>query len=98
VLHQRVQDPPSAAWSPDEYRARLVDILERFAGQYNCSPDSGFGHPFDVIALEITAMDAYNRGMSEDEQNEWARVAMSAAPVNGPFGPVRVMGSGNGVA
>lgn len=97
LLHQRVQDGPDP-WDMGMYQARLVDILERFAGNYNCSPDSGFGHPFDCIALEITAMDAYNSNLSEAQQNAWARDAVTTQPVNGPLGPVRVMGSGNGVA
>ena len=94
VLHQRQQT--GDVWDPAMYQARLVDILQRFAGQFNCSPDSGFGHPFDCIALEITAMDAFNANLSEAEQNRWGNTAITAAPVMGPFGPVRVMGSGNG--
>lgn len=97
LLHQRVQDGQDT-WGPDEYQARLVDILERFAGNYFCSADSGFGHPFDCIALEITAMDAFNNNMPEGQQDYWARVAMTTSPVQGPLGPVRVMGSGNGAA
>jgi hypothetical protein len=93
LLHQR-----DLSWDQAEYPARLVDILDRFAGQYNCVPDSGFGHPFDCIALEITAMNAFNEGMSEADQNAWARCAMSAQPVSGPLGPVKVMGAGNGCA
>ena len=98
LLHQRVQWPPSDAWDKGMYQARLADILERFAGHDFCSPDSGFGHPFDCIALEITAMAAFNAGMSEPEQNSWAQDAIDTAPVMGPFGPVFVQGSGNGVA
>ena len=97
LLHQRVQDGPDQ-WGKAEYQARLVDILDRFAGGYFCSPDSGFGHPFDCIALEITAMDAFNRNLSEAEQDGWAVTAVTTTPVNGPYGPVRVMGSGNGRA
>lgn len=93
LLHQRPME-----WDKPEYQARLVDILERFAGGYFCSPDSGFGHPFDCIALEITAMDAFNVNMSEAEQNAWAQVAVDTPPSYGPLGPVRVMGSGNGQA
>lgn len=97
LLHQRVQDGPDT-WDMPMYQARLVDILERFAGNYGCVPDSGFGHPFDCIALEITAMDAFNRNLSEADQDAWARTAVSTPASIGPLGPVRVMGSGNGRA
>lgn len=93
ILHQRVQTGRDQ-WDEGMYQARMVDILERFAGGYNCSPESGFGHPFDLICLEITAMDAFNANLSEAEQNRWSRVAVTTPPVGG----VRVMGSGNGVA
>lgn len=98
IWHQRMQDPASAAWGPEETQYRMVDILERFAGGYFCSPDSGFGHPFVLQCLEITAMRAFNDGMSEAEQDAWARICVTTPAVNGPLGPVRVMGSGNGKA
>ena len=98
LWHQRMQWPPSAAWSEEETRYRLVDILDRFAGGYFCSPTNGLTGPFLLQCLEITAMDAYNLGMSEAEQDRWARISVTVPPVNGPLGPVRVMGSGNGRA
>lgn len=97
LLHQRVQDGPDQ-WDKPMYQARLVDILERFAGGFNCSPDSGFGHAFDCITLEIVAMAAFNANMSEAEQDSWSNVAVSTPASMGPFGPVRIMGSGNGRA
>lgn len=87
VLHQR-----DLNWDQAEYQARIVDCLERFAGGFGFVSDSGFGHPFDFVALEITAQPAYDGQMSEPDQNAWGRVALTTPAVRG----VRVMGSGNG--
>lgn len=86
LLHQR-----DLSWDQPMYQARLVDILERFAGGYGFPSDSGFGHPFDCIALEITAQPQFNGQMSEALGDEWARVARATTPVNG----VGVIGTGN---
>jgi hypothetical protein len=80
----------------------LYDILIRFAGGFNCSPDSGFGHPWDLVALEITANFQFEtsppmtRPMTTEEGDTWGDTAITTPAVNGPFGPVHVMGSGNG--
>lgn len=79
-------------WHPDDLQPRLTDILERFAGGYGCPADSGFGHPFDLIALEITAMRQYDGQMSEADGDTWGTKAIETPAVNG----VRVQGSGNG--
>ena len=91
ILHQR-----DLSWDKPMYQARLVDVLERFAGNYFCSPDSGFGHPFDLVACEITAQEQFDGHCTEEEGNAWGVTALTTTPVNGPFGPVSVMGSGNG--
>ena len=80
------------------YQAKLKDCLNRYAGQDNCPADSGLGGPFNFISLESTSMNAFNDGMSESEQNAWALAAVMTPPTAGPFGPVLVSGSGNGVA
>jgi len=87
ILHQR-----DLNWNKPMYQARIVDCLQRFAGGFNFPPDSGFGHPFDFIALEITAMTQFDGETSEAEGNSWGDCALTTPPVNG----VRVMGSGNG--
>ena len=92
LLHQRDLD-----WSEAEYQARLSDVLVRFAGGFNTTPDSGFGHPFDCIAFEITAALQFDGTMSEAEGNRWGRVALATPTSTGPAGTVRVMGSGNGM-
>lgn len=87
VLHQR-----DLSWDKPMYQARITDCLQRFAGGFNFPKDSGFGHPFDFVAFEITAMLAFNNQMSEADQNAWGQIAVDTPPV----GNVRVMGSGNG--
>jgi hypothetical protein len=87
VLHQRdlSQDKPM-------YQARITDCLQRFAGQFNFPTDSGFGHPFDFVACEITAQPAFNGQMTEAEQNAWGQTALTTPAI----GSVIVQGSGNG--
>jgi len=87
VLHQRVLD-----WDEPMYQARITDCLQRFAGGFNFPVDSGFGHPFDFVTLEITAQLQFDGSMSEREGNRWGQVAITTPAVH----DVQVMGSGNG--
>jgi hypothetical protein len=87
VLHQR-----DLSWNPSMYQSRIVDCLQRFAGGYNFPLDSGFGHPFDFVALEITAQSQFNGQMTEAEGDVWGNTAIETPP----SGQVKVMGSGNG--
>lgn len=91
VLHQR-----DLRWSKDEYPARITDCLDRFAGGFGFPSDSGFGHPFDFIALEITAEPQFNSQMSEFEGDVWGQIALNTPPSRRGGVEVRVMGSGNG--
>lgn len=91
VLYQRKLE-----WDKPMFQARLGDCLERCAGYDNMPADSGFGHPFDTVALEITATRQFNDGMSEAEGDSWGDTALATPPQTGPAGTVRVMGSGNG--
>ena len=70
----------------------LDDMLMRFNGYGGFSTDSGFGHPWDLIALEITASEQAEHGMSESDGDVWGRIALATPP----RGNVRVQGSGNG--
>ena len=90
ILRQR--DPAEDGGHMDEYQARVKDCLDRFAGGYGFPTDSGFGHPFDDIELEITAQDQFNGNVDEATGDAWGRAAL-ATPASGA---VRVMGSGNG--
>lgn len=90
LWHQKV-----LTQSPEQYRydsGGLYDILIRFAGGAGCSPESGFGHPFDLIALEISAQTQFNGDTTEADGNALGTWAIETPAVNG----VGVMGSGNG--
>lgn len=94
LLHQNV-----LSQTPDEYRTAsggLEDILTRFAGNYGVVTDSGFGHPFDCVALEITAQPQFNGQMREADGNALGTWAIQTPAQHGPAGLVGVMGSGNG--
>ncbi len=91
VLYQRRLDDSKAL-----YQAHLADCTTRCAGNFGMPLDSGFGHPFDTVAFEITAQPAFNGDMTEAEQDAWGRVAIATPPQHGPAGEVLVMGSGNG--
>lgn len=91
VLHQR-----KLGMDNDLYRARLTDCLDRCSGQFNMPHDTGFGHPVDCVALEITAMTQFNGQTTEAEGDALGQWAIDTPPVSGPAGTVQVMGSGNG--
>lgn len=90
ILRQR--DPNEDQGNQTEYQYRVEDCLVRFAGGFGFPRDSGFGHPFDDIELEITAMQQFNGEMSESDGNGWGQAAIQTPAQNG----VHVMGSGNG--
>lgn len=85
-----------SSWDQSFTQAKAQDILVRFAGQFFCAPDSGFGHPFDCIYFEQTAEMQYAGRMDEATGDSFGRAALATPAAQGPFGPVRVMGSGNG--
>lgn len=94
VLRQKI-----LAQNHDQYRndaGGICDVLTRFAGNFNVAHDSGFGHPFDDVELEITASFQFNGTMSEGEGDSWGDWALGTPPASGPAGLVSVMGSGNG--
>lgn len=95
LYHEKVIDQ-----TPDQYRGDsggITDVLIRFAGGAGCSDDSGFGHPFDFHALEITAQTQFDGTTTEAEGNALGTWALQTPPVTGPRGVVAgVIGSGNG--
>lgn len=91
LLHQKVE-----AWDEPLWQARVVDVLERFAGGFGVNPDSGFGHPFDFVELEISADDQFYGRVSEHEGDKLGSFILTTPPSMGPLGPVPVQGSGNG--
>lgn len=73
------------------------DCLPRFAGGYGFVSDSGFGHPFDFIGLELSAQDQFNGDWTTQQGDALGASMLALPPVTGPTGfTVRVMGSGNG--
>lgn len=96
LWHQRIPGTTSEQYQTGASGC-LDDVLIRFAGGANTNPDSGFGHPFDCIALEITASEQFD-GMSEADGDRWGEIAISTPARVGPLGPVIVQGSGNGLS
>lgn len=93
VLYQR-----DISWDKVMFKDRIVDCLQRFCGGFNFIDDSGFGHPFDLVALEITAQPQFNGEMGENEGNSWGQVAINSPHCFGPEGVETFdMGSGNGL-
>lgn len=74
----------------------IHDCLIRMAGGFNMPIDSGFGHPFDFVMLEISAAWQFDGSCSEAEGDRLGRLAINAPAVTGPAGTVITMGSGNG--
>ena len=94
VLRQKVLAHDRNAYRFDS--GGIVDVLQRMAGNFNMPADSGFGHPFDDVELEITATHQFNGTMSEAEGDDWGQWAIDTPAQSGPAGKVSVMGSGNG--
>lgn len=94
VLHQRI-----LGTTAEEYRGAsggLQDVLERFAGNFFCPADSGFGHPFDLIAWEVTCANQFEGSVSESQGDTWGTWALRTPRSTGPAGAIGVMGTGNG--
>lgn len=94
VLRQEIlsQTPPERRGAS----GGISDVLTRFAGNFGVSPDSGFGHPFDDIELEISASYQFNGSTTEAEGDIQGQWAIDTPPESGPAGLVGVLGSGNG--
>jgi hypothetical protein len=87
------------SWSYDSdanLQAEMIPILERFAGNAGVAPDSGFGHPFDCHAVEISLQAMFDGNMGQAECDRRGSVLLATPPQGGPAGLVNVMGSGNG--
>ncbi len=77
-------------------QAEMIPILTRFAGNDGVVSDSGFGHPFDCHAVEISLQTMFNGDMDQAECDRRGSVELATPPQGGPAGVVSVMGSGNG--
>lgn len=93
LLYQKLLSQNAA-----QFLDSISDNLQRFCGGFNMPDDSGFDHPFDWVACELSAQPQFNRQMTEAQGNSLARLALNAPSCFGPNGvEARVMGSGNGV-
>jgi hypothetical protein len=77
-------------------QAEMVPILQRFAGNFGVVADCGFGHPFDVHAVEHSLEAMYDGDMDQAEADRRGSVLLATPAQGGPAGMVSVMGSGNG--
>ncbi len=85
------------SWASDaDLQAEMIPILERFAGNAGVVPDSGFGHPFDCHAVEISLQAMFDGAMNQAECDRRGSVLLATPPQGGPAGMVSVQGSGNG--
>lgn len=82
--------------SDADLQAEMIPILNRFAGNNNVVPDSGFGHPFDCHAVEISLQKMFDGGMNQVECDRRGSVLLATPAQSGPAGLVGVQGSGNG--
>jgi hypothetical protein len=85
-----------SAASDANLQAEMIPILERFAGNDGVVPDSGFGHPFDCHAVEISLQAMFDGSMGQAECDRRGSVLLATPAQGGPAGMVSVMGSGNG--
>lgn len=79
-----------------DLQGEMIPILTRFAGNAGVVPDSGFGHPFDCHAVEISLQAMFDGSMGQAECDRRGSVLLATPPQGGPAGIVSVMGSGNG--
>jgi hypothetical protein len=82
--------------SDADLQDEMIPILARFAGNAGVVPDSGFGHPFDCHAVEISLQKMFDGGMNQAECDRRGSVLLATPAQGGPAGLVSVMGSGNG--
>ena len=72
---------------------QFLDVQVRFGGSNGFVNDSGFGHPFDVVAFELGANEFFNGNISYADVEALGFQSIYS-PVPSPGVPV--MGSGNG--
>jgi hypothetical protein len=79
-----------------DLQARITDGLTRFAGNFLTPSNSGFGHPFDLVAYETSATNQLFNGMSEAGGDHRGLITILTPASHGPAGTVVVQGFGNG--
>ena len=78
-------------WSAEVLQARLSDVQNRFAGHEGYPSDSGFGHPFDVVAWELLGSRQFDHAHPDEHDADARGYEAVCAP-----GAIPVMGFGNG--
>lgn len=92
ILHQK-----KLTWDCPTYQARLADLQIRFGtGDSGWPADSGFGHPFDIVADEYSATGRFNQTMSETEAKAMGNQAICSPGRGGIPTPLPIMGYNNG--
>lgn len=76
--------------NPTTGKSGLIDIQLRCAGGAFWPTDTGFGHPVDCVADELTAMTQFFGGLSEGGGDQQGFYAICSP------GPVAISGSNNG--
>lgn len=79
------------------FQSTIDDCLDRFAGNDGFVNDSGFGHPFDFVAYEVTASFQFAGSLTLAQGDAVGLAGIYAPARTGP-GPTTavVMGYGNG--
>lgn len=92
VLYQKSLPQDNAT-----FQDSVMDCLERFAGNDGFVTDSGFGHPFDFVAYEITASYQFAGSLTLAQGDAVGLVGIQSPAQTGP-GPTTavVQGYGNG--
>lgn len=92
ILHQK-----PISWDCGMYQARLADLLVRFgAGAAGWPSASGFGHPFDTVACEYSAVARFAGSMSEGDAMIVGNQAICSPGQDSGPPPTPVMGFNNG--
>lgn len=93
VFHQKIPEQTREQYRGDS--GGITDVLVRFAGGFNCTPDRGDGTPFVFWAGEIGAQQQFNGEMTEAAGDALGTWAIDTPPVTNRA-TVPVDGSGNG--
>lgn len=94
TFHQKINGQSNQDFAYAE--GGLNNVLLHFNGGSLCPADSGDGTPFDLVAFENDLQLWSNGQITEDQMHAIGAFALTIPAVNGPTGPVRVMGSGCG--
>lgn len=85
------------SWTCGFWQSKLADIQIRFGlGAAGWPTDSGFGHPFDLVAWEYSASNRFSGALTEAGAQAMGNQAICSPAPNGGPAPLAVSGYGNG--